>query len=217
MKIGKIMLLLLVLLVGWITTDLSIPIKTNIKQFDPATVARMDTEMWRSYYDRKPLKLFFQLARLLRQQFHAPFWRSKVMAFHAAKAAFVFKKGKERVDYEKALPSLKKYYHAIHRMSTIDFDVKEAARLELEWWIVHRQRAQHQGGDLEKALGESAAVIYKINPEQLKDYAKFRADAMDIRDSEQERDGVSDAEWTQIAHLLNQCWQSLYRQVNAAN
>lgn len=214
MKTRSILLVLLALWAIWFAVDLLIPVKTNIRQFDPATVARMDTDMWRSYYDRKPLKLFFQLASLLRQQFHAPFWRSNVIAFHAAKAAFGFKKGKERADYEKVLPSLKKYYNAIHRMSINDFDVKKAAQLELEWWIVHRQRAQHQGGDLEKALAESAAVIYKINPEQLNDYAKFRAEAMDIRDSEQEKDGVSDAEWTQIAHLLNQCWQSLYKEVN---
>ena len=44
---------------------------------------------------------------------------------------------------------------------------------------------------------------------------KFRAAAMDIRDSEQEKDGVSEGEWQQIADLLNQSWQSLYNNVIA--
>lgn len=214
MKIRRLMLALLFLLMLWITIDLLIPVKTDIRQFDPAVVARLDTDMWRSYYDRKPLKLFFQLSKLLRKQFHAPFWRSQLLAYDAAKAAFVFKDGKERPDYEKALPVLQRYYTGIHRMSSIDFNVTEAARLELEWWIVHRQRAQHQGGDLEKALAESAAVIYNIPPETLTDYAKFRTAAMDIRDTKQEKGGVSEEDWAQIADLLHQCWQSLYQQVN---
>lgn len=217
MKIKNILLILSFLFIGWITIDLLIPVKTNIRQFDPSTIARMDTDMWRSYYDRKAWKLFFQLSSLMRQQFRAPFWRSQVIAFRAAKAAFVFKKGKERSDYEKALPDLQKYYTAIHRMSTTDFDAKEAARLELEWWIVHRQRAQHEGGELEKALAASAAVMYQINSEQLKDYAKFRADAMDIRDAEQEKDGVSEQEWNEIADLLQNCWKSLHDAVNKNN
>ncbi len=214
MKVRRVLLVLLALWGIWITVDLLIPVKTDIRQFDPKVVAHLDTEMWRAYYDRKPLKLFFQLASLMRQQFNAPFWRSYVIAFRAAKAAFVFKDGKERPDYEKALPSLRKYYTAIYDMSTTDFNVNQAARLELEWWIVHRQRAQYQGGDLEKALAESAAVIYNISPNQVMEYAKYRTAAMDIRDSEQKKDGVSEMEWQQIADLLNQSWQSLYDSVN---
>ncbi len=214
MKTRKLFLIVLALLAIWISVDMLIPVKKDIRQFDPAAIAQKDTEMWRSYYDRKPMKLFFQLASLMRQQFNAPFWRSHVIAFYAAKGAFVFKKGKERADYEKALPALEKYYTFIQNMSTTDFDIKEAARLELEWWIVHRQRAQHQGGDLEKVLAESAAVMYKIDAERLMTYAKYRANAMEIRDSEQEKDGVSEAEWNQIATLLNQCWNALHLEVN---
>lgn len=214
MKTRRILLVLLLLLSTWIAIDLLLPTKTDIRQFDPKIVAHLDTEMWRSYYDRKPLKLFFQLGTLLRKQFHTRFWRSQVLAYQAAKAAFVFKDGKERNDYKKALPYLQKYYTHINNLSKTSFDVQKAAKLELEWWIVHRQRAQHQGGDLEKALAESAAVIYNISPDQMIEYAKFRAAAMDIRDSEQEKDSVSEEEWQQIADLLNQSWQSLYNTVN---
>lgn len=215
MKLRKILLISFILFMAWITIDLRIPIKTDIRQFDPKVVAHLDTEMWRSYYDRKPLKLFFQLGALMRKQFNAPFWRSQIMSYQAAKAAFVFKDGKQRSDYKKALPYLHKYYTIINKMSKTSFDVQKAAELELEWWIVHRQRAQHQGGDLEQALAESAAVIYNISPTQVNEYAQFRANAMDIRDSEQEKDGVSEAEWQQIADLLNQSWQALHISVNA--
>ena len=45
------------------------------------------------------------------------------------------KNGKQRSDYEKALPDLLKFYQSIRKMSDLPFDVNRAARLELEWWI----------------------------------------------------------------------------------
>src|SRR5262245_10147643 len=104
----------------------------DLRDFDPEVVARLETDMWRSYYDRRQVLLFFQLAKTLRTQYHVPFLRSNVIAFRGAKAAFVFKDGKNRADYERALPDLVKYYGWIRRTSSTPFDVNEAARLELE-------------------------------------------------------------------------------------
>lgn len=57
-------------------------------------------------YSRERAKLFGQLAELLRAQYRLPFWRSNAVAYRAAKAAFVFKDGRGRADYERALPDL---------------------------------------------------------------------------------------------------------------
>src|SRR4026207_1595669 len=95
---------------SWIAIDLQRHVSSNLRAFDPEQVARLDTDMWRSYYDRERLKLFNQLVVLLRQQNHMNENRSYVVAFHAAKAAFVFKDGKGRSDYERALPDLVAYY-----------------------------------------------------------------------------------------------------------
>src|SRR5262245_32561206 len=110
--------------------------------------------MWRSYYAKQRLKLFNELALLLRQQYDLPLVRSYVVAYHAAKAAFVFKDGAGRADYERALPDLLAYYGAIRKVSQTPFDVDRAARMELEWWIVHRERKKHAAGDLARALAE---------------------------------------------------------------
>ncbi len=217
MKFRKILLIVLLAVATWVAVDLLIPVKTDIRQFDPEIVGHLDTEMWRSYYNRKPLKLYFQLGHLVRRQFHAPFWRSQVMAFRAARAAFIFKDGKEKKDYEKALPDLKKYYTFINQLSKEPFDANKAATLELEWWIVHRQRAQDDEGDLDKALAESAAAIYNVSPTILSEYAYYRAAAMDIRDQEAVKDGVSEEEWQQIEDLLQQSWNFLYSTLNYNN
>jgi hypothetical protein len=159
-KFFKYLLLVLLVLMVWISLDWYWPVKTSIRQFNPVTVADLDTKMWRSYYAKERVKMFFQLAELLRSQYDAPFWRSNIIAFHAAKAAFVFKEGQNQNDYEKAMPSLKKYYTQIHRLSEEDFNIDEAARTELEWWIVHRDKKQYNYKDLEKALQNNAAAIY---------------------------------------------------------
>ena len=139
---------------AWAAVDLWGRRSTSLRQFDPDDVARLETEMWRSYYDKERLKLFNELAVLLRHQYHMPLLRSYIVAFHAAKAAFVFKDGSRRSDYERALPDLVDYYAAIRRISDEPFDVRKTAALELEWWIVHRQRGLHKTGDLDAALAD---------------------------------------------------------------
>lgn len=206
----KISLAIFLGLVLWISIDLLRPVGHDLREFNSPVVARLDTDMWRAYYERHPVKLFFQLAHLMRLQFGAPYWRSWGIAYQAAKAAFVFKDGKNRADYERALPYLRHYYSAIHKMSTTDFDIEKAAVLELEWWIVHRQRATQQAGDLEAALAVSAAAIYNLPAEKFAEYARYRTLAMDLRDNESAGDGVSDSEWQQIGEYLQKAWQSLF-------
>lgn len=144
----------------WIATDLFIPRKHSIRQFDPTAVARLETAMWRSYYDKNPALLFWQLAGGLREQFHAPFWRSFVLGFQATKAAFVFKRGQSDADYQQALPELLTYYGNIQELTVESFTIPDMAREELNWWIVHRQRDRYSYADLADALDTTAAVLY---------------------------------------------------------
>jgi hypothetical protein len=213
----RILILVLVLgaaLAGWILYDLNKTVKVDIRAFDPDEVARLDTAMWRSYYSRHRFQLFREATELLGEQYHLPFWRRQLVAYYAAKSAFIFKDGKSREDYEKALPDLEKFYSEIRSVSTTDFDVDKAARLELEWWIVHRNRAQYQPGDLARALADAASAIYNVPADQLLGYGDLRAEAMVIRDSQAEAGGVSEEDWQKIDDLLHGSWRSLHEVVN---
>ncbi|HET6813810.1 MAG TPA: hypothetical protein VFJ69_07355, partial [Actinomycetota bacterium] len=55
------------------------------------------------------------------------------------------------------------------------FDPDEVARLELEWWIVHREVDDHPPGDLEAALAALAAELYQVPAERLRAHASRRA------------------------------------------
>lgn len=209
----RAIVLVLVLVVCWFAYDLYYPRTTQMREFDPDEVARLETAMWRSYYEKKRVQLFNQLAELLRTQYGMSTLRSNQIAYYGADAAFVFKQGQQRSDYEKALPDLVRFYAAIRKMSDIPFDVDRAARLELEWWIIHRQRAQHAPGDLEKALADLQAEIYHVPVDRLMEHGRLRAEAMTIRDTKAENGGVTEADWARINELLKQSWRSLAKAV----
>lgn len=214
-RVKWIVLLVIALAVAWLGYDLYGPRTSKLRDFDPDEVARLETEMWRSYYAKERVKLFTQLAELMRSQYHMPFATSNAVAYQAAKAAFVFKEGRKREDYEKALPHLIKFYQAIRDGSDSPFDVEKAAKLELEWWIVHRQRARYKPEDLDRALAELPAEVYQMPVEKMMEYARFRREAMTIRDKEAEAGGVSEADWKRIEELLRASWRSLWKAVNS--
>jgi hypothetical protein len=213
--LARAALALFAVLAAYAAYDLFAPRSSDLRDFDPDEVARLDTEMWRSYYARERLQLFRQLGELMRSQYRMPPLRSTLAAYHAARAAFAFKDGGSRADYERALPYLGDFFGEIRGVSATDFDVDGAARLELEWWIVHRERARHAPGDLERALAEAAAAVYRVAPERLAEHARLRAEAMAIRDTRAEAGGVTDEDWSRIAELLRGSWRALHAAVNA--
>ena len=116
----------------------------------------------------------------MRKEFHFPFWRSHRIAYYAAKAAFVFKDGKSRSDYDKALPYLKKYYSLNNSISEMAFDADSAAKSELEWWIIRRNREQHPPAEWENWLATTAAIMYHLPADSFREYSHLRVRAVRV-------------------------------------
>ena len=213
-KLRWIFLGLIAVVAIWVGQDLLLPRSANIRDFDPDEVGRLETAMWRSYYARERASLFSQLAETLRTQYHLPLVRSNTVAYQAAKAAFVFKDGKKREDYEKAIPYLVNFYSAINDVSTTKFDVNRAAQLDVEWWIIHRERAKHNIEDLNLALAKLPAEIYHVPVQDLMEHARLRQEAMTIRDNKAEAGGVTETDWKNIEDLLHKSYSSLHTAIN---
>lgn len=201
-----IIVILALVVLAWAIVDLNKTRHADLRKFDPRLVSRLETDMWRSYYDRRPVALYRQMADLMRTQYGFSFLQSQIAAWHAARAAFVFKRGHNRGEYEQALPSLRRFYGMIRRDSNIPFDAGQAARLELEWWIIHRDRAQYGLDALKKSLAELQACLYLMPVERFADHAAARADAMVLRDE--------GGDWTRIGQMLDHSWTSLHDAVN---
>ena len=56
--------------------DLYGPRTSKLRSFDPNEVARLETAMWKSYYNRERFKLYREMTELLRTQYNLPFIRS---------------------------------------------------------------------------------------------------------------------------------------------
>ena len=60
------MALLLAAIAAWGAYDLYGPRTSHMRDFDADEVAHLETAMWRSYYDKQQVRLFKQLAELLK-------------------------------------------------------------------------------------------------------------------------------------------------------
>jgi hypothetical protein len=217
-KIRTVAVVLLACVV-YAAADVFLPLQRDLARFDPIVTGTLEGRMWRSYYDRKHVALFLQLAQTLRAQYRFPLLRSYVGAFYGASAAFVFKDGKQRADYEKALPALRTYYALIHNTGNRDFDVAHTASLELEWWIVHRQRDRYAPaalGALGVACANAAASLYQVPADSTLEHGRLRAQAMLLRDAREEAGTVTEADWADIESLLHHSYRSLASAVSSA-
>jgi len=203
-KIGWIAMTALLALGAWIGVDATMHESHSLRGFDGRAVGRIETAMWRSYYEHRPVRLFAELVELLREQYHLPFWRSVAGAWHAARAAETFQAGHNRAEYERALPDLIAFYSGIRRGSDVAFDAPSAALLELEWWIVHRERERYGAAELENSLAALQAQIYRKPARVFQVHAKARAEAMLLRDARGER--IAEGDWTEIGRLLDSAW-----------
>ncbi|MFT0171128.1 hypothetical protein ACLKMY_19270 [Paraburkholderia mimosarum] len=210
-------LALLVVLIGYAAADLFLPLHRDLSRFDPIATGTLETKVWHSYYDRQHVALFLELAQILRTQYHFPWLRSYVGAYYGASAAFTFKEGKERSDYEKALPALQTWFSLIRNTGNRDFDVPRTTALELEWWIVHRQRERYPPGALGSACAAAAASLYKLPVGSTLEHGQLRAQAMLLRDAREEAGSVTDADWATIESLLQRSYLSLGHAVTSPN
>jgi hypothetical protein len=200
---------------AWLSVDEAMHRQHSIREFDSHAVGRIERDMWRAYYEHRSLSLFFELTALLRTQYHLSVSDSYRGAFYAARAAETFQAGRTRSDYRRALPDIERFYGVIRDGSDIAFDADRAARLELEWWIVHREYSRPPDGDLERALAGLQAEVYQLPRQRFEGHARARAAAMLIRDEKEAAGGLTESDWGRIGSLLEDSWTSLADALNA--
>src|SRR5262245_8989501 len=120
-RLVLVLVLLAFVLAAKVAWDFAVPGEHSLRRFDAHAVGRLETEMWRSYYDHKKAALFLELTDLLCKQYHLPFSRALTAAYHAARAAVVFQPGRNRAEYERALPDLIRFYSLIRQGSDVPF------------------------------------------------------------------------------------------------
>ncbi|MFK4724790.1 hypothetical protein ABIE89_005890 [Bradyrhizobium niftali] len=184
-----------------------IPRHADLRAFDPAEMARLETAMWRDYYDKRYGALFYHLYESTRTQFGFSPLQSLHVAFSAAEAARTFQPTRSRREADAALPALVAYYRNFAPAAPVAFDVEEAARLELDWWQARREAVAPR--DYGLTIARVAALTYgrAADDSGIRQFGIARAEAMAFRDARGE--AITDADWMRIENQLGEAYRTL--------
>ncbi len=183
------------------------PRKADLRAFDPPEMARLETAMWRDYYEKHYPRLFYHLYELSRTQFGFSPFDSFRIALSAARAAKTFQPTRSRAEADAALPQLVTYYGLLSPAAPVEFDVSQAARLELDWWQARREKVGPR--DYGRMVAEVAARTYgksKDDPAML-ETGIVRAEAMAYRDARYK--SMTETDWSEIEAQLFRAYRLL--------
>jgi hypothetical protein len=194
-------------LLGGLVAYAAWPRHADLRAFEPAEIARLETAMWRDYYEKRYGALFYHLYALSRTQFGFSPLDSLRVAWAAAQAAKAFQPTRSREAANVALPPLVTYYGLLASAAPGGFDVAEAARLELDWWQARREAVGPERYGL--IVARVAAITYGKQPDEpsLVISGIGRAEAMAYRDARGQ--AMTDQDWSEIERRLRRAYRSL--------
>jgi hypothetical protein len=152
--------------------------------FDPVLVGGREVDAWVAYYRHDWLRLMVASVGLVGAGFGMGPWRTVAAAWH------VFRANRHWAPYpdndpDAARRSMERFYALVAATGGVSIDAERAARLEVRWWHLHRQR-QHRGladdMQLESALADLYAYAYGVPCDAMLEAARWRVRAMDLSD-----------------------------------
>ena len=189
------------------------PRNAHLREFDPIRVAQLETGMWRSYYEHHYAALARDLYRLSRDEYGFSPCDSIAIAWDAARAAQLFQGTRSRGEAQRALPSLMKYYQALRAHGGETFDIRNAARLELEWWQQRREHVPPSTYGL--VIAQNDTTIFHVDNADVRRAGLLRAAAMRYRDEHGSAE-MREADWNYISAELGQSYGALLVGVSVA-
>jgi hypothetical protein len=155
----------------------------NPRSFDPLRVGRMESALWVAYYRREWARFLILSVRVVRGAFGMDWIRTVHGAWLVLRANQLW--APSHGDPERARRSMSRFYGLLRLTYGEPASPARAARLEVEWWAVHREHQRGAGGDngpLVTALATLYAYAYGTDEEAVRSAAEHRATAMDISD-----------------------------------
>jgi hypothetical protein len=174
------------------------PRRADLTTFDPTAMARLETAMWRHYYEKRYLPLFGDLYEVSRREYGFSPLDSVRVAYAAASAAKAFQPSASRAEAEAAMPDLISYFRILSQAAPAPVAIEDAARTELAWWQARREASTPEQYGL--IIARVATLVYGVDGEDLRRSGVVRAQAMAYRDAHGEN--ISEADWSFIFDQL---------------
>jgi hypothetical protein len=154
----------------------------TIRTFDPARVARLETENWEAYYQKRWGRLLQVSVSMVGEAFGLGFFRALQGAYLVGRAEIAAAPFPDN-DVPKAEAYMRRFYAMVKRIHHETFDVDQAARLEVNWWVVHRQNfLKEDSRPLVEALIDLYSATFHLPRERVYEAAFRRAEAMRYSD-----------------------------------
>lgn len=185
--------------------------KVDMRDVDFIKCAEVETKMWRDYYNHNFFRLALYLLLSVKLAFKGSWIVSIRLAWYSAKAAASFRLKKGRENYPAVLKNLEKFYKIASDHVVEPFDYPKAAKLELEWWDIHRYPNKYDKS-LEQSIAEAAAVPYHLPASALMEYGRYRAKAAKMLTHEGDNHPQKN-DWATIDDLLYKTWISFGKAV----
>lgn len=148
-----------------------------MRTFDPVKAGHYEKENWVAYYQKRWLRLMRVSVGMVRHAFGLSFWQAVYAAYLVARAEIAAAPVDN--DISLAVQYMRRFYAFIKKVHREDFDVDEAARLEVNWWVVHRQLfGKTENEALIDALAKLYSATYRVLYESVRRAATHRAQAM---------------------------------------
>jgi hypothetical protein len=115
---------------------------------------------------------------MVKYSFGLSWWQALYGAYLVARAEFAAAPVPDN-DIPLAERYMRRFYAFIRRIHGENFDVEQAARLEVNWWVIHRRlfgRIDNQ--ELIDALVALYSATYQVLPDSVREAAYHRAQAM---------------------------------------
>jgi len=165
------------------------------RSFDPARVADLECDAWVAYYQRRWLRFLAAAVGMVRAGFGMSWPRTVRAAWYLLRANQLWAPVPVN-DPEGALRHMQAFYALVRATYGKPQDPAESARLEVEWWRVHRagQRAAPRARDeLVDALARLYAFVFELPESDVRPAAVHRSRAMEISDQWVARDRRPDS------------------------
>jgi hypothetical protein len=152
------------------------------RSFDPLKVADLEFRAWVGYYRQDWLGVLRASVGLVQAGFGMNWPRTLYGAWLALRGIQQWAPADN--DPAGARRCMRRFYSLVRDAYGEPQDVTEAARLEVEWWRVHRehQHAADSAEALVDAVAQLYAFLYRVPDGEVRAAAANRAEAMDLSD-----------------------------------
>ncbi len=146
--------------------------------FDPHKVARYEKDNWVAYYRKDWLTLMRVSVGMVKETFNLNLFQAIYAAYLVARAEIAAAPFPNN-DIPRAEAYMRRFYALIKNAHHAEYDVAEVARLEVNWWVVHRRLfGKSDNQELIDAVADLYAATFRVPKDKVRDAAQHRALAM---------------------------------------